>query len=137
MCKALTANAAFALAAAPVQVKDLGSGNFGLARLEREIATGELVAIKYIERGHGVRWPARVRAERQPFARRAAGRALAARAPARAARAAPRPRAVRWRASRRQRAAFKRAASEWAPTRAVRPTAARRTPLTAAWRAAD
>jgi hypothetical protein len=37
------------------QVKDLGSGNFGLARLEREIATGELVAIKYIERGDGVR----------------------------------------------------------------------------------
>jgi len=37
------------------QVKDLGSGNFGLARLERELATGELVAIKYLRRGSGVR----------------------------------------------------------------------------------
>lgn len=37
------------------QVKDLGSGNFGLARLERDRATGELVAVKYIERGEGVR----------------------------------------------------------------------------------
>ncbi len=40
---------------AHTQLKDLGSGNFGLARLEREKATGELVAIKYIPRGSGVR----------------------------------------------------------------------------------
>ena len=36
-------------------VKPLGEGNFGVARLERERATGELVAIKYIPRGRGVR----------------------------------------------------------------------------------
>jgi hypothetical protein len=38
-----------------VQVKDLGSGNFGVARLEREVATGELVAVKYLPRGPSVR----------------------------------------------------------------------------------
>ncbi|KAK7270281.1 hypothetical protein RIF29_23306 [Crotalaria pallida] len=33
-------------------VKDLGAGNFGVARLMRNKETKELVAMKYIERGH-------------------------------------------------------------------------------------
>lgn len=32
-------------------VKDIGSGNFGIARLMRNKETKELVAMKYIERG--------------------------------------------------------------------------------------
>eukprot|EP00803_Ostreobium_quekettii_P000571 evm.model.scf_1515EXC.4 EVM.evm.TU.scf_1515EXC.4 scf_1515EXC:30903-34959(+) len=32
-------------------IKDLGSGNFGVARLMRNKKTGELVAVKFIERG--------------------------------------------------------------------------------------
>lgn len=32
-------------------VKDLGAGNFGVARLMRNKVTKELVAMKYIERG--------------------------------------------------------------------------------------
>ncbi|KAE8694960.1 Serine/threonine-protein kinase SRK2H [Hibiscus syriacus] len=35
-------------------VKDLGAGNFGVARLLRHKETKELVAMKYIERGHKV-----------------------------------------------------------------------------------
>lgn len=35
-------------------VKDIGSGNFGVARLMRHKDTKELVAMKYIERGHKV-----------------------------------------------------------------------------------
>ena len=35
-------------------VKDLGAGNFGVARLLRHKDTKELVAMKYIERGHKV-----------------------------------------------------------------------------------
>jgi hypothetical protein len=35
-------------------VKDLGAGNFGVARLLRHKETKELVAMKYIERGHRV-----------------------------------------------------------------------------------
>ncbi|KAG6414874.1 hypothetical protein SASPL_122248 [Salvia splendens] len=35
-------------------VKDLGSGNFGVARLMRNKETKELVAMKYIERGHKI-----------------------------------------------------------------------------------
>ncbi|MCD7450579.1 Serine/threonine-protein kinase srk2a [Datura stramonium] len=35
-------------------VKDLGSGNFGVARLMRHKETKELVAMKYIERGHKI-----------------------------------------------------------------------------------
>ncbi|GAB2302705.1 hypothetical protein Dimus_036702 [Dionaea muscipula] len=35
-------------------VRDIGSGNFGVARLMRDMATGDLVAIKYIERGDKV-----------------------------------------------------------------------------------
>ncbi|KAK7314894.1 hypothetical protein VNO77_33424 [Canavalia gladiata] len=35
-------------------VKDLGAGNFGVARLMRNKDTKELVAMKYIERGHKV-----------------------------------------------------------------------------------
>lgn len=35
-------------------VKDIGSGNFGVARLIRNNETKELVAMKYIERGHKV-----------------------------------------------------------------------------------
>jgi hypothetical protein len=36
-------------------VRDIGSGNFGIARLMRNKMTGELVAVKYIERGEKVR----------------------------------------------------------------------------------
>ncbi|GLU02948.1 hypothetical protein SLE2022_201770 [Rubroshorea leprosula] len=35
-------------------VKDIGSGNFGVARLMRNRETKELVAMKYIERGHKI-----------------------------------------------------------------------------------
>jgi serine/threonine-protein kinase SRK2 len=35
-------------------LKDIGSGNFGVAKLVREIPTGELFAVKYIERGQKV-----------------------------------------------------------------------------------
>ena len=32
-------------------VKDIGSGNFGVARLVRDKKTNELLAVKFIERG--------------------------------------------------------------------------------------
>lgn len=35
-------------------VRDIGSGNFGVARLMMDKLTGELVAVKYIERGEKV-----------------------------------------------------------------------------------
>lgn len=35
-------------------LKELGSGNFGVARLVRDKKTKELVAVKYIERGKKV-----------------------------------------------------------------------------------
>lgn len=35
-------------------VRDIGSGNFGVAKLMRNRETKELVAMKYIERGHRV-----------------------------------------------------------------------------------
>lgn len=35
-------------------VKDIGSGNFGVARLMRDKQSNELVAVKYIERGEKV-----------------------------------------------------------------------------------
>ena len=35
-------------------LKELGSGNFGVARLVRDKHTKELVAVKYIERGKKV-----------------------------------------------------------------------------------
>ncbi|XP_058728493.1 serine/threonine-protein kinase SAPK1-like [Vicia villosa] len=35
-------------------LRDIGSGNFGVARLAKHISTGELVAIKYIERGYKI-----------------------------------------------------------------------------------
>ncbi|KAF5188714.1 Serine/threonine-protein kinase SRK2E [Thalictrum thalictroides] len=35
-------------------VKDIGSGNFGIARLMRDKQTKELVAVKYIERGEKI-----------------------------------------------------------------------------------
>ncbi|CAO2815154.1 unnamed protein product [Amaranthus hypochondriacus] len=35
-------------------VKDIGSGNFGVARLMRDKTTNELVAVKYIERGEKI-----------------------------------------------------------------------------------
>lgn len=38
----------------PLQIKDIGSGNFGVAKLMRERSTGELIAIKFIERGEKV-----------------------------------------------------------------------------------
>ena len=36
------------------QLKDIGSGNFGVAKLMRYKPTGELVAVKFIERGDKV-----------------------------------------------------------------------------------
>ena len=36
------------------EVRDIGSGNFGVARLMRNRENGELVAVKMIERGHRV-----------------------------------------------------------------------------------
>lgn len=38
-------------------VRDIGSGNFGVARLMRDRQTNELVAVKYIERGEKVSVP--------------------------------------------------------------------------------
>mmetsp|Transcript_20870 Transcript_20870/g.66091 ORF Transcript_20870/g.66091 Transcript_20870/m.66091 type:complete len:93 (-) Transcript_20870:944-1222(-) len=35
-------------------VKDIGSGNFGVAKLMKDLSTGELVAVKYIERGEKI-----------------------------------------------------------------------------------
>lgn len=35
-------------------VRDIGAGNFGIARLMRDKQTKELVAVKYIERGEKV-----------------------------------------------------------------------------------
>ena len=35
-------------------IKDIGSGNFGVAKLMRDRATGELVAVKFIERGEKI-----------------------------------------------------------------------------------
>lgn len=35
-------------------VKDIGSGNFGVAKLVRDKVSKELFAIKFIERGHKV-----------------------------------------------------------------------------------
>lgn len=32
-------------------LKDIGSGNFGVAKLVRDKCSGELYAVKYIERG--------------------------------------------------------------------------------------
>lgn len=37
------------------QIKDIGSGNFGVAKLMKDKATGEMVAVKFIERGEKVR----------------------------------------------------------------------------------
>ena len=37
-----------------LQLKDIGSGNFGVAKLMRYKPTGELVAVKFIERGDKV-----------------------------------------------------------------------------------
>lgn len=39
-------------------MKDLGSGTFGVAQLMRDAVTGELVAVKKLERGTAVscRW---------------------------------------------------------------------------------
>lgn len=37
-------------------VKNIGSGNFGMARLMKDKQVDELVAIKYIERGNRVRF---------------------------------------------------------------------------------
>lgn len=36
------------------QIKDLGTGNFGIARLMQDRMTGELVAVKFLERGDKV-----------------------------------------------------------------------------------
>lgn len=37
-----------------MQIRDIGSGNFGVAKLMRDKKTGELVAVKFIERGEKV-----------------------------------------------------------------------------------
>lgn len=37
-----------------IQIRDIGSGNFGVAKLMRDKVTGELVAVKFIERGEKV-----------------------------------------------------------------------------------
>jgi hypothetical protein len=37
-----------------VQVRDIGSGNFGVAKLMKDKQTGQLVAVKFIERGDKV-----------------------------------------------------------------------------------
>jgi hypothetical protein len=36
------------------QIRDIGSGNFGVARLMRDKVSNELVAVKFIERGSRV-----------------------------------------------------------------------------------
>jgi len=35
-------------------IKDIGSGNFGVAKLMKDRMTGELVAVKFIERGEKI-----------------------------------------------------------------------------------
>lgn len=35
-------------------VKDIGSGNFGVAKLVKDKRTNEFLAVKFIERGHKV-----------------------------------------------------------------------------------
>ena len=35
-------------------IKDIGSGNFGVAKLMKDRFTGELVAVKFIERGEKI-----------------------------------------------------------------------------------
>lgn len=35
-------------------IKDIGSGNFGVAKLVRDVRTKELFAVKFIERGQKV-----------------------------------------------------------------------------------
>lgn len=41
-----------------LQIRDIGSGNFGVAKLMRDKPTGELVAVKFIERGEKASRPA-------------------------------------------------------------------------------
>jgi hypothetical protein len=38
------------------QVRDIGSGNFGVAKLMKEKQSGQQVAVKFIERGEKVRF---------------------------------------------------------------------------------
>lgn len=38
------------------QVRDIGSGNFGVAKLMKDKQSGQLVAVKFIERGEKVRF---------------------------------------------------------------------------------
>ena len=35
-------------------IRDIGSGNFGVAKLVRDVSTKELFAVKFIERGQKV-----------------------------------------------------------------------------------
>lgn len=37
-----------------LQVRDIGSGNFGVAKLMKDKKTGQMVAVKFIERGDKV-----------------------------------------------------------------------------------
>lgn len=37
-----------------LQIRDIGSGNFGVAKLMRNRLTNELIAVKFIERGERV-----------------------------------------------------------------------------------
>ena len=50
------------------QIKDIGSGNFGVAKLMRDKTTGELVAVKFIERGEKVCLLVRLRVAPNPAA---------------------------------------------------------------------
>ena len=45
-----------------LQIRDIGSGNFGVAKLCRDKENGELVAVKFIERGEKARREERRRA---------------------------------------------------------------------------
>ena len=66
---------ALSLAHAPVpQIQHLQSGAFGMAYLERDLATGELVAIKYIPRGDKVRRARGEPARTLPLSNPGAGR---------------------------------------------------------------
>lgn len=58
------------------QIRDIGSGNFGVAKLCRAKDSGELVAVKFIERGEKVRrWSGCRRAGRNVCRRGAASAA--------------------------------------------------------------
>lgn len=61
-----------------VQIRDIGSGNFGVAKLCRARDSGELVAVKFIERGEKVRTPGKQLATAATLQRRGDAAAVAA-----------------------------------------------------------